>query len=139
MKEASIQNLIRIAAAKHGCTLFRNTIGAGIIIRHKNNSIRLKIIRAVIALVEKMGGSAYYTSFGLCPDSADLIGIKRTVITQEMVGCIIGVFTAPEVKIPGKYATPEQENFLEFVRKNGGIAGVVHSPEEVISLLTGGK
>ena len=65
-----------------------------------------------------------WVTYGLCVGSADLIGIYR------------GKFLAIEIKMPGKKTTKEQEIFLQAIRNNGGIAGVVHSPEDVESLLT---
>lgn len=61
---------------------------------------------------------------GLCVGSSDIIGIMPD-----------GRFLAIEVKKPGKKPTPEQLNFIEVIRRHGGIAGVVHSPEELEGLL----
>lgn len=66
-----------------------------------------------------------WVAYGVCnPGGSDLIGIYK------------GRFLALEVKQPGKSATTVQENFLRAVRQNGGIAGVVRSPEDVRNLLT---
>ena len=62
--------------------------------------------------------------YGLCPGSSDIIGIMPD-----------GRFLAIEVKKPGKNPTPEQLNFIEAVRRHGGIASVVHSPEDLAGLL----
>lgn len=61
---------------------------------------------------------------GLPPGSADLIGICN------------GRFVAIEVKLPGQKPRPDQVQFLEHVKKMGGIAGVATSPEEAIAILT---
>ena len=61
---------------------------------------------------------------GLCVGSSDIIGIMPD-----------GRFLAIEVKKPGKKPTTEQLNFIEAIRRHGGIAGVVHSPEELAGLL----
>jgi hypothetical protein len=60
--------------------------------------------------------------FGLCVGSADLIG------------CLApgGRLIALEVKRPGGKPRPEQERFLELVRKMGGFGAVVTSPLEAI-------
>ena len=62
--------------------------------------------------------------YGLCSGSSAIIGIMPD-----------GRFLAIEVKKPGKKPTPEQLNFIEAIRRHGGIAGVVHSPEELADLL----
>lgn len=65
--------------------------------------------------------------FGLCPGSADLVGIA----CQDG----IGRFVAIEVKLPGEKPRADQVRFLEHVRKMGGIAGVATSVEEAIALV----
>ena len=68
-----------------------------------------------------------FVQAGLPPGSSDLVGIAL------IDG--IGVFVAIEVKCPGQKPRPDQVNFLEHVKKMGGIAGVATSPEEAIALL----
>ena len=57
--------------------------------------------------------------------SADLIGIVMP----------LGKFLALEVKRPGEKPSEAQAHWLALVRKAGGIAGVVTSVEEAISLV----
>lgn len=59
------------------------------------------------------------------PGGSDLIGIYK------------GRFCAFEVKTLKGKATEAQLNFIAAVIKNGGIAGVVRSPDEAIELLRG--
>lgn len=68
---------------------------------------------------------------GLCEGSSDLIGWTTVEITPEMVGRKVAVFTAVEVKVPGKRPTAEQVNFLAQVRTAGGIAEVLTDAEQV--------
>lgn len=67
---------------------------------------------------------------GLCKGSSDLIGYTTKLITQEMVGKPIAVFTAVEVKKSDwkkdKKLNPHEEmqkNFLDNVVNDGGLAG----------------
>ena len=75
-----------------------------------------------------------WVRYGLCNDSkainahcksSDLIGIMPVEITEQMVGDVIGQFTAREVKKPGwKYrGTPRevaQAHFITIVNQLGG-------------------
>lgn len=58
------------------------------------------------------------------PGGSDLIGITPS-----------GQFLAVEVKTSKGRATPEQLQFIEAVRKHGGIAGIARSPEDALALL----
>ena len=65
--------------------------------------------------------------YGLCKGSSDLIG------WTDVDG--VAVFTAVEVKTPKGRPTKEQENFIEAVRKSGGIAGIARSDSEAVELI----
>jgi hypothetical protein len=57
--------------------------------------------------------------------SSDLIGITPVLITQEMVGYRLGVFTAREIKRPGWVYTGQprevaQQRFGDIVIAHGG-------------------
>jgi hypothetical protein len=66
---------------------------------------------------------------------SDGTGWTPVVITQQMVGEQIAVFTAGEAKAPNGRATSEQINFIDQVIKAGGIAGVFRSPEEAVQIV----
>jgi hypothetical protein len=108
MNETNLMNTILLA--NHGCRLFRNNTGA---IKDENG----RLVR-----------------FGLCKGSSDLIGLKPTVITPEMVGKTVAIFTAIEVKTPTGKATPEQIHFIDRVKALGGIAGIARSVEDVLAI-----
>ena len=59
---------------------------------------------------------------GLCTGSSDLIGWSPTVVTPEMVGKTVAIFTAIECKSIKGRLTKEQQNFLKRVRAAGGVA-----------------
>ena len=71
---------------------------------------------------------------GLCKGSSDLIGYRSVVVTPEMVGQRVAVFVALEVKDKGRL-TSEQAQFLEVVRRAGGIAAEVRSVEDARAAL----
>lgn len=108
--EKNIQESIQIEASKLGNKLFINTSGA-----FQDQTGRL--IRFGLGHVTKNNHFK----------SSDLIGFTPIVITPEMVGRKIAVFTAVEVKkTKWKYTATEREiaqlKFLDVVKMNGGIS-----------------
>ena len=76
--------------------------------------------------------------YGLRPGSSDLIGWTSKEITPEMVGNMVAVFTAVEVKKPGgKGASDNQKIFIRNVIDAGGIAGIARSVDEAKELIKG--
>lgn len=73
--------------------------------------------------------------FGLARGSADLIGWRTVVVTPDMVGQRLAVFTSIEVKTPTGRLTPAQHAWLGAVRSAGGIAGVARSVSDAVCLL----
>lgn len=114
MNESETLAAIRLALGREkSITLWRNNVG-------KCRDARGHIIQ-----------------FGLCPGSSDLIGIRRVLITPEMVGQTFGQFTAVEVKAPGGThpVTPEQRSFLNFVEAAGGCGIVARSASQAREML----
>ena len=72
------------------------------------------------ALFDKRGR---VVKFGL-KGSSDIIGI-----------CPDGRFLAVECKRQGGRVRPEQIDFIEKIKKHGGVAGVVHDTDELMKLL----
>ena len=108
--EAYVQNKIRLAVGSGDVRLFRNNTGA---------------------LLDMKGR---LVKFGLCKGSSDLIGFKSITITPDMVGSKIAVFSAIEVKDKGK-ATVEQKNFINVIKKAGGLAGVANNVNDAKKIL----
>ena len=113
MNEASIQAQVRLDASKLGWRLFRNNVGV---------------------LVDSRG---IPVRFGLANDSnvvnkhiksADLIGIKPVLITQDMVGQTIGQFVSRECKWSGWKYNPKdereaaQQRWIDMINSMGGDA-----------------
>lgn len=121
MKESSVQQRVRLDASYNGETLWRNNVGV---------------------LVDLTGRPVRY---GLANESAaenklikssDCIGIKPTIITQEMVGYMIGRFLAVENKEEGWTFSEKDERavaqarYHEIVRNAGGLAGFATCVED---------
>lgn len=115
--ESTVQQEVQIQAMHFGCVLLRNNSGAfsdktGRLVRYGLGNISSK--------------QTY--------KSSDLIGITKIVITPDMIGKTLGVFTALEVKREDwnphkKFDDHEiqQNNFLKWVIHNGGIASFINS------------
>lgn len=74
--------------------------------------------------------------FGLAKGSADLIGWRTLVITPEMVGQRVAVFTSLEIKTPTGRLAPAQRAWLGVVHQAGGIAGVARSVSDALRIVT---
>jgi len=72
------------------------------------------------------------------PGGSDLIGWTPVTITPGMVGQTIAVFVAMEVKTERGRASQAQLKFIDAVNNNGGIAGIVRSPEDGVALINEG-
>ena len=114
MKESEVQTTLRIKASEKGWRLWRNNVGAG-----------------------KLENGAFIR-WGLANDSAgmnkiiksaDLIGINPVLITQDMVGTVIGQFVSREVKAAGwqKRDTERekaQQRWADLINSMGGDATI---------------
>jgi len=90
--------------------------------------------------VEKMGTSvfirdAYPIRMGLVEGGSDLIGWTPIVITPEMLGETVAVFTAIELKVGKLPTTEDQDRFLSRVAEAGGVAGVARSVADAVDLV----
>jgi hypothetical protein len=71
------------------------------------------------------------------PGGSDLLGWVSVVVTDEMVGARIAIFTSIEVKRLGEHPALEQLDWLAMVTAAGGRAGVAHSAEEAQEIIDG--
>ena len=105
--ESAIQKEVRLEASRLGLTMFRNNTGMA----YSREGTPIK--------------------YGLCKGSSDLVGWESVVITPDMVGQTVAVFTAIEVKTPKGRPTKEQKRFIAAVNKAGGIGYVARCAEDV--------
>ncbi len=76
--------------------------------------------------------------YGLGVGSSDFIGFKSVIVTPDMVGQRVAIFTALECKAPaGGVVSLEQKSFLNAVKDAGGIAAVVRSAEDAEEAVRG--
>ena len=120
--ESEIQQAIQLEAPKMGVTLLRNNSGA-----FKDETGRL--VRYGLG---QISNTQPYKS-------SDLIGWTEVVVTPEMVGQRIAIFTAVEIKRQSWKATKDereekQRNFINWIKARGGIAGMVNSVDDFVKL-----
>ena len=129
-EETNLQNSIRKELTKKmpSVRLFRNNVGVGYrgtVVKENPPVITLR--------------NYYMIRFGLAVGSSDLIGWKSIVVTPEMVGKKVAIFCSLEVKTDDGVVDDEQINWIDQVRKAGGIAGVVRSVDDAVRLLETGS
>jgi hypothetical protein len=111
--ETTLQQQIRLAVgSRSDLRLFRNQVGS---------------------LPDPRTGRL--VTFGLARGSADLIGWRTVVVTPEMVGQRIAVFTSIEVKTRTGRLAPAQQHWLQAVKTAGGVAGVARSVGDALQII----
>jgi hypothetical protein len=122
MSESGVQSRVRLEASKKAIYLWRNNKGAG--------KVQLK------------GGTSRFMRWGLANDSealsdaiksADLIGLRKTLVTQAMVGTHVGIFVSREIKHAnwkpsGSLEEAAQLQWAALVNAQGGDAKIVTGP-----------
>ncbi|MFT4118729.1 hypothetical protein [Bradyrhizobium sp.] len=143
MKESNLHRLILRDVCDADTRLFRNHVGYGLVIRHKNPAVRERIMSACIEMAERMGGSGERMRFGLAPDSADLIGAHRELVTPQwcdrMAGKVVAVFCSIEVKTATGRPGDGQVNWDGFMRGFGARSGFARSVEEARDIIKNTK
>lgn len=122
------------------CRLFRlntglawiSNIGPKGVIKRSDGSVVILEARPVAMGFSSPNGDPIV---GAC----DLPGWTSVVITPEMVGRTVAVFTSIEAKSSTGRATPEQRNWMEQVVRAGGIAGIARSGDEALGIVEGWK
>lgn len=121
MNEQETQKLIQLEASRRGLRMWRNNLGA--YFDERGNFIRYGLANDSAAVNKQF-------------KSGDLIGITPMLITQEMVGLTVGVFTSLEVKRPGwkfsgKGREAAQKTWIDLVQSLGGIARFISNAEDL--------
>ncbi len=120
MTERHIQNdILRDLGARPDIRLFRQNVGeawVGTFVSFKNGRLILDNARRFFA--------------GLCVGSSDLIGWQTVVVTPDMIGQRVAIFTGIEVKAKRGSPTTEQRAFTGAVNLAGGRAGFARSVDE---------
>lgn len=110
-KEVDLMRRIQVLASKSGARLLRNNTGA---LRNDRGE---------------------WVKYGLGTGSSDLIGWTPVVVTPEMIGEAVAIFTAIECKTGYLKTTPEQDQFISAVLQAGGIAGVARTEKDALDII----
>lgn len=105
--------------------------------------VRLALSRAGATMHRNNQGIAYYgakrdqvVKYGLGVGTSDLIGWTPVVVTPDMVGKTVAVYTAVEVKSPsGGHEREEQRGYIKLVLESGGFAGFCRSVNEALDII----
>lgn len=122
--EKNIQNEIRLAASKHGCTLFRANCGVG---WTGNKKTRMKDGSLVIHDPRPF--------HGMIEGFPDLVGWQTITITEDMVGQKMARIIMPEVKTPTGKKRDAQERFAKNALSKGVKYGFVRSVDDFVNLV----
>lgn len=68
--------------------------------------------------------------------ACDLPGWTEKVVTKDMLGCKVAIFTSIESKrTEGGRVSDDQKNWMAAVQRAGGIAGIANSPEAAVDIV----
>jgi len=70
-----------------------------------------------------------------CPGSGDVLGVKRVLITAEMVGTVIGRAVSVETKARRGTQRTQQKNFERRFTEVGGLYLIVRTEDDATELL----
>lgn len=126
MKESAVTSHVRLAAAERGIDLWRNNVG--VLKDATGRPVRFGLLNDSKQMNERL-------------KSSDWIGITPVVITPEMMGRTLGVFTAMEMKEEGWIYDPRdaravaQAAFHALVQRAGGLAGFASSVRDFLKIV----
>ncbi len=132
MPEIDIMRQCQLEATRLGARLFRNNVGVGWQGKIFRPTTPQKVILRPGQLLVTDPRPLHA---GLAEGSSDLIGWNTVVVTPEMVGRRIAVFTSTEIKFYPNVATPDQIGWVKSVFDAGGLSGVAYSVDEFRSIL----
>lgn len=136
-REGIVQREIWLELGSKDCRLFRlntgrawlSNLGPRGVHRLKDGSVHVEAARSIAMGFARPNGDPV-------TGTSDLIGWTPVVVTPEMVGQTLAVFTAVETKrTSGGRASDDQKDFIRQVVECGGIAGVANSADAAQAIL----
>ena len=125
---------IMLALSRAGVRIFRNNVGMGWCGEGKTFCARAP---CTVSLQpgDVVLRKARPLHAGLFKGSGDLIGWRPVTITQAMVGTTIAQIVSAEVKQGRDTVKPDQQNWLDAMNRDGGLAFVARSEREALDAL----
>lgn len=126
MNPHDLHKVIMLDLSRGDVRLFRHNVGMawqGTLKRHGGGVVELAHARPIYA--------------GLVKGGSDLLGWRTVEVTHDMAGKKLAVWAAIECKTGSGRLTAEQRNFIEQVRRAGGLAGEARSVEDAVRILEG--
>lgn len=121
-----------LAVTNAGARIFRNQVGLG----WQGEIHRISQRRQIYVLPgDVVIRNARALKSGLCNGASDLIGWKTIEVIPDMVGRQVAIFTAIETKSEAGVLSDDQHNFLEQVRKAGGIGIEARDPGDAATIV----
>lgn len=117
--ESEVQQLIQLEAAKIGCILMRNNMGAG-------------------KFVDEQTGNTSFVRFGLNNLSKEQ---NEKIKSSDLIGIWSGRFIAIECKKEGWKFNPKDKRevaqlaFIDFIKSHNGFAGFCASVDDFLKLM----
>lgn len=118
MTEAELLKRLMLGLSVPDMRVFRNTVG---LMWHGRAELTPHPRTVTVHPGDVVIRQARQVRAGLCVGSSDLIGWRTVVVTPDMVGRDVALFTAVEAKSRTGRLTVEQQRFLDAVRAAGGI------------------
>lgn len=126
MNENAVAQRLQLEAANAGLHLWRNNVG--VLIDDTGRPVRYGLANESPAVNKRI-------------KSSDYIGVTPVLITPDLFGRILGVFTAFETKAsdwtfkPSDDRAVAQMRFHDIVRGVGGFAGFVSHPDQMYPII----
>lgn len=131
MSEADIMRRLQAAASKLGARLFRQNVGMAWVGRVEQGYPGRRVLLAAGDVVVRKARPFRAGVVGM----SDLGGWVPVVVTPDMVGQTIAVYTQVEVKTETGAPSSEQRAWLKAVVAAGGRAGIARSDDDLASIL----
>lgn len=125
MKEKELFDIIQLN--NPDSILFRNDNGMGFVgnnIRYASKDTIIKLKKGEYVLINPKK-----IKYGLYKGSGDLIGWTEKIITKDMIGKKVAVFTSIEAKTKGDRISKDQIKWDKNVNNSGGISKVCYESE----------
>lgn len=130
MSETNVVKDIILACSRGASRLFKLNTGVGWV----GNFKRVKAM-LVATSFRPLRAGLILANGDVLEGASDLNGWTSKVITPDMVGLTVAIYTVIEVKDLKGRTADLQKKFIKNVRSAGGIAGVAKTPEQAQAII----